>query len=291
MSREELRNIRMVEAFNVAQAKREQRQLQKSARLSAESSSPVPDCCSEAPCSLGLQAAAEQALHFSSAATLPLHAAVPVAALSSSGFCRHGKRRNICKDCGGGSICQHGRARSKCKDCGGGSLCHPGSRLCAQAKSGRRLVVGCLTSRRFGPRCATSCSGDTCRCFLRTTTLLSLCCCHGTSFACCPCPPAKSGFLSRCLTCRPASRPLGSRRANSGLCGDLARCRRRFIEQRHLPAWQGEVPVQGLRGQRHLPAWQREELLQGLWGRQHLPAWQGEEQMQGLRGQRHLPAW
>jgi hypothetical protein len=79
ISREELRNIRMVEAFNVAQAKREQRQLQKSARLCAESSSPVPDCCSEAPCSLGLQAAAEQALHFFSAATLPLHAAVPVA--------------------------------------------------------------------------------------------------------------------------------------------------------------------------------------------------------------------
>ncbi len=65
MSREELRNIRMVEAFNVAQAKREQRQLQKSARLNAESSSPVPDCCSEAPCSLGLQAAAQQALQFS----------------------------------------------------------------------------------------------------------------------------------------------------------------------------------------------------------------------------------
>ena len=152
-------------------------------------------------------------------------------------------------------------------------LCHPGSRLCAQAKSGRRLVVGCLTSRRFGPRCATSCSGDTCRCFLPTTTLLSLCCCRGTSFACCPCPPAKSGFLSRCLSCRPASRPLGSRRANSGLCGDLARCRRRFIEQRHLPAWQGEVPMQGLRGRQHLPAWQGEERLQGLRGRQHLPAW------------------
>jgi hypothetical protein len=50
MSREELRNIRMVEAFNAAQAKREQRQLQKSARLNAESTGPVPDCCSEAPC-------------------------------------------------------------------------------------------------------------------------------------------------------------------------------------------------------------------------------------------------
>ena len=80
MSREELRNIRVVEAFNVTQAKHEQRQLQKYTRLSAKSSSPAPDCCSEAPCSPGLQAAAEQALHFFSAATLPLHAAVPVAA-------------------------------------------------------------------------------------------------------------------------------------------------------------------------------------------------------------------
>ena len=122
MSREELRNIRMVEAFNVALAKREQRQLHKSARLSAESSSPVPDCCSEAPCSLGLQAAAEQALHFSSAATLPLHAAVPVAALSSSGVCQHGRVRYRCKDCGGSGICQHGKQRSRCTDCRSGSI-------------------------------------------------------------------------------------------------------------------------------------------------------------------------
>ncbi len=195
MSREELRNIRVVEAFNVAQAKREQRQLQKSARLSAESSSPVPDCRSEAPCSLGLQAAAEQALHFFSAATLPLHAAsaIPVA-------------------------------------------------VCARKQKAAAASMPAASP----PAVSTSCSGDTCRCFLRTTTLPSFCCCHGTSFACCPCPPAKSGFLSRCLTCR---------------------------GQWHLPAWQGEVPLQGLRGQRHLPAWQGEIPVQGLRGQRHLPAW------------------
>ena len=40
-----------------------------------------------------------------------------------SGICEHGKRRSICKECGGGSICEHGSIRSVCKDCGGGSIC------------------------------------------------------------------------------------------------------------------------------------------------------------------------
>ena len=37
--------------------------------------------------------------------------------------CRHDRRRNECRDCGGGSICEHDRIRSKCKECGGGSIC------------------------------------------------------------------------------------------------------------------------------------------------------------------------
>ena len=37
--------------------------------------------------------------------------------------CEHDRQRNLCKDCGGGSICEHDRQRSKCKDCGGGSIC------------------------------------------------------------------------------------------------------------------------------------------------------------------------
>ncbi len=42
------------------------------------------------------------------------------------GPCEHGRRRSICKECGGGSICVHGRERSKCKECGGGSICEHG---------------------------------------------------------------------------------------------------------------------------------------------------------------------
>ena len=40
--------------------------------------------------------------------------------------CEHGRRRDRCKECGGGSICEHGRQRSRCKECGGGSLCEHG---------------------------------------------------------------------------------------------------------------------------------------------------------------------
>ena len=42
--------------------------------------------------------------------------------------CEHGRRRSVCKDCGGGSICEHGRVRSMCKDCGGSGLCEHGRR-------------------------------------------------------------------------------------------------------------------------------------------------------------------
>ena len=40
--------------------------------------------------------------------------------------CPHGRRRERCKECGGGSICEHGRIRSKCKECGGASICEHG---------------------------------------------------------------------------------------------------------------------------------------------------------------------
>ena len=40
--------------------------------------------------------------------------------------CPHGRRRYLCKECGGGGICEHGRQRSKCKECGGGSICEHG---------------------------------------------------------------------------------------------------------------------------------------------------------------------
>ena len=42
--------------------------------------------------------------------------------------CAHGRRRNLCKECGGASICAHGRQRSQCKECGGASICAHGRR-------------------------------------------------------------------------------------------------------------------------------------------------------------------
>ena len=40
--------------------------------------------------------------------------------------CPHGRKRYICKECGGGGLCEHGRRRSKCKECGGSGLCEHG---------------------------------------------------------------------------------------------------------------------------------------------------------------------
>ena len=43
-------------------------------------------------------------------------------------FCKHGRRKNNCKDCGGSSICQHGRQKRQCKECGGVNICEHGRR-------------------------------------------------------------------------------------------------------------------------------------------------------------------
>jgi len=40
--------------------------------------------------------------------------------------CPHGRRRTLCKECGGGSICEHGRRRDRCKECDGASVCEHG---------------------------------------------------------------------------------------------------------------------------------------------------------------------
>ena len=39
-----------------------------------------------------------------------------------------GRRKSMCKQCGGGSICDHGRQRQLCKECGGASICTHGRR-------------------------------------------------------------------------------------------------------------------------------------------------------------------
>ena len=43
-------------------------------------------------------------------------------------FCKHGREKSRCKDCGGSSICEHGRRKRECKDCGGSSICEHGRR-------------------------------------------------------------------------------------------------------------------------------------------------------------------
>ena len=42
--------------------------------------------------------------------------------------CPHGKRRSLCKECGGSEICEHGRRRYQCKECGGSGICEHGRR-------------------------------------------------------------------------------------------------------------------------------------------------------------------
>lgn len=42
--------------------------------------------------------------------------------------CLHGKRKDLCRDCGGASLCLHNRQKHICHECGGASLCEHGKR-------------------------------------------------------------------------------------------------------------------------------------------------------------------
>ena len=48
--------------------------------------------------------------------------------------CEHRRQRRQCRDCGGASFCEHGRQRQRCRDCGGASVCEHGR----QRHHGRR---------------------------------------------------------------------------------------------------------------------------------------------------------
>ncbi len=76
--------------------------------------------------------------------------------------CLHGKRKSLCKKCGGGSICEHGRRRSFCKDCRGGSICEHGRRryqckdcggpsICCHGRQ-KKSCKSCETVRRTHSR-------------------------------------------------------------------------------------------------------------------------------------------
>ena len=57
--------------------------------------------------------------------------------------CEHGRRKGVCKDCGGSQICEHNRIRSRCKDCGGGSICEHG-----RIRSSCKDCTGCKHGKR-----------------------------------------------------------------------------------------------------------------------------------------------
>jgi hypothetical protein len=48
----------------------------------------------------------------------PSEAKAPRSA-SRHALCTHGRRANICKDCGGSRICEHGRQKLHCRECPG----------------------------------------------------------------------------------------------------------------------------------------------------------------------------
>jgi hypothetical protein len=84
-------------------------------------------------------------------------------------FCGHGRRRWECRDCGGSSICPHNRRRARCRDCGGASICEHGRdkwtcRACggrglySQARRRTKCRVCC---RRFSS--AQGCQHETCK--------------------------------------------------------------------------------------------------------------------------------
>ena len=69
--------------------------------------------------------------------------------------CEHGRKRSVCKECGGASVCEHDMKRSSCKECGGGSICeHDRIRFQCEgarcAKSARLAKV----PRIWGSKCS-----------------------------------------------------------------------------------------------------------------------------------------
>lgn len=48
-------------------------------------------------------------------------------ACKGNGICEHDRRKSNCRECNGGSICEHNRQRSYCKECKGGSICEHGN--------------------------------------------------------------------------------------------------------------------------------------------------------------------
>ena len=70
------------------------------------------------------------------------HGVKPRSQCKVCGACPHGRKRSICKECGGSSICEHGRQRSRCKECGGGSICEHGRERSKCKECGGSQICG-----------------------------------------------------------------------------------------------------------------------------------------------------
>jgi len=73
-------------------------------------------------------------------------------------LCAHGNRKDYCKECGGSQICVHGKNKRNCKNCGGRNCCEHGKlkQNCQKCKSIKYKINTnnfCLTKKCFNIRC------------------------------------------------------------------------------------------------------------------------------------------
>jgi hypothetical protein len=67
--------------------------------------------------------------------------------------CEHGRRKSICKDCGGSQICEHKRIKSTCKECVGGSICEHGNIRCKCIDCGGSQMCSHGKEKKFCKDC------------------------------------------------------------------------------------------------------------------------------------------
>lgn len=67
--------------------------------------------------------------------------------------CEHGRRKSICKECGGSQICEHRRIKSTCKECVGGSICEHGNIRCKCIHCGGSQMCSHGKEKKFCKEC------------------------------------------------------------------------------------------------------------------------------------------
>lgn len=93
----------------------------------------------------------------------------PATCTQKQGDCKHGHRKNLCYECGGGSLCEHRSQKRQCRECGGNMYCEHDVRKyrCTQCRQKLSLeeILGryknaCLIC---GKECQTSKTEKLCR--------------------------------------------------------------------------------------------------------------------------------